>query len=102
MKFLPTGCRGYTALADVVSGDINADRELAESLSSLHLMPTYRRREASQILSAPTVQCLFKINGSPALCPLQAQVLPFIERLEKGLFANRFSCGGCALFKNAQ
>lgn len=92
MKFLPTDCSGYTALGGVVSGDINAGREPAESLSNLHLLPTYQRREASWTLSAPTAQCMFKINDSPTLRLLQAQLLPFIERLEKGLFTNRFSC----------
>lgn len=75
VKCLPTDCRDYTALGDVVSGDINAGRELAERLSSLHLLPMYLRREASWVLSAPIVQCMFKISGSLTLCPLQAQLL---------------------------
>lgn len=101
MKFLPAGCRGYAAPSGVISGDINGGREPAESLSSLHVLPTCWRREATWILSPPTVQCMFKISGFPTLHPPQAQLLPFIERLEKGLVADRFSCGSCARFKNA-
>lgn len=42
---------------------------------------------------------MFKINNYLTLRPLQAQLLPFIERLEKGLFANKFNCRAVLFLK---